>query len=87
MSKAELVQAVVKRTGLGHSAAQAAVDATLGAIADALQKGEEVRLTGFGTFLVRRRAARKGMDIRTRAPIDIPERNAVVFRASKSLAV
>jgi len=87
MSKAELVQAVVERTGSDHSAAQAAVDATLGAITQALHRGEEVRLTGFGTFLVRRRAARKGMDIRTRAPIEIPERNAVVFRAGRSLAV
>lgn len=85
MTKAELIAYVAKKVSLTNKAAREAVSAVLGAVADALKKGDKVVLTGFGTFSVRSRAARKGRNPQTGASINIPARKTPGFTAGKSL--
>ena len=85
MNKAELVAAVAAKTGDTKKAAEASVDAIVAAIKEALKKGEKVQLVGFGSFEVRKRAARKGRNPQTKEEIKIPASKAPVFRAGKQL--
>lgn len=85
MNKAELVAAVAAKTGDTKKAAEASVDAIVAAIKEALKKGEKVQLVGFGSFEVRKRAARKGRNPQTKEEIKIPASKAPVFKAGKAL--
>lgn len=86
MNKAELIDHVTATAvDLSKAAAGRAVDAVLDAIVQALKKGEDVTLIGFGTFLVRQRAARKGRNPQTGAEIQIKAAKVPSFRAGKSL--
>lgn len=85
MTKADLVAQVAKKAHLSNKAAREAVQAVFGSISDALKRGEKVVVTGFGTFLVRRRAARKGRNPQTGAEIQIPATKTPGFTAGKSL--
>lgn len=85
MNKNELVAAVAEAADLSKRDAGNAVDATLAAIEGSMAKGEEVRLVGFGTFLVAKRAASKGRNPQTGAEIDIPASNQPKFKAGKAL--
>ncbi|NOZ63678.1 MAG: HU family DNA-binding protein [Caldiserica bacterium] len=84
MNKAELVEKVAE-TVCTKKEAEAAVDAVISAITEALKKGEDVRLVGFGTFQVRKRAAREGRNPRTGATLSIPAKKVPVFKAGKTL--
>ncbi len=85
MTKADLVAYVAKKASLTNKAAKEAVAAVLGAVTDALKKSEKVVITGFGTFSVRSRAARKGRNPQTGAVINIPARKTPGFTAGKAL--
>ncbi len=85
MTKADLVVQVAKRTGLTSRASKEAVAAVFDVIADALKRGEKVVVTGFGTFLVRKRAARKGRNPQTGEEITIPATKTPGFTAGKAL--
>lgn len=85
MNKAELVAAVAAKTGDTKKAAEASVDAFVAAVKESLKKGEKVQLVGFGSFEVRKRAARKGRNPQTKEEIKIPASKAPVFRAGKQL--
>ncbi len=85
MTKADLVAQVAKRSGLTAKAAKDAVNAVFDVIADALKRGEKVVVTGFGTFMVRRRAARKGRNPQTGEEIQIPATKTPGFTAGKAL--
>jgi len=85
VNKNDLVEAVSERTGLAKSDAARAVEAVLGAITETLQKGDQVTLTGFGTFVAKTRAARTGRNPRTGEPIAIPASRAPGFKAGKAL--
>jgi len=87
MNKAELVAAVAAKAGLSKAAAAKAIDAAVEAAAEALKKGENVQLIGFGTLAVVKKAARKGINPATKAPINIPAKNVVRFRAGAKLAL
>mgnify|MGYP000875233825 CR=1 FL=1 len=84
MTKADLVNAVADVTGTKKQA-QAAVEAVFDAIAGAMEKGEEVRLIGFGTFKVSERAAREGKNPQTGAMIKIPAKKVARFIPGKAL--
>ncbi|OPZ60659.1 MAG: DNA-binding protein HU [Deltaproteobacteria bacterium ADurb.Bin510] len=84
MTKADLVNAVAEVTGTKKQA-QAAVEAVFDAIAGAMEKGEEVRLIGFGTFKVSERAAREGKNPQTGAMIKIPAKKVARFIPGKAL--
>jgi len=85
LNKSDLVNNVAERSGLTKKAASEAVEAVLDSISDALANGSKVTLVGFGTFEVRERAARKGINPATGQPIDIPASKVPAFKAGKSL--
>ncbi len=86
MTKSDIVNEVAKATGLTKKDAAGAVDAFIKSIVDALSKGEEVQIMGFGTFEVRNRAARKGRNPQNpKEIIEIPEKKVPAFRAGKML--
>ncbi len=84
-TKNELIAAVADEAKLTKAAAQAAVDATFDIIAQALQKGQEVKLIGFGSFSVVTRAAREGRNPRTGKPVKISASKAPKFTPGKGL--
>ena len=85
MNKNELVDAVATAANLKKADATKAVDAVFDQIAHSLKKGDEVRLVGFGTFLVSKRAASQGRNPRTGEPIQIAESKQPKFKAGKGL--
>ena len=85
MNKNDLVDAVAERTGLAKSDAARAVEAVLGSVTETLQKGDQVALSGFGTFVVKARAARTGRNPRTGESIAIPASRVPAFKAGKAL--
>jgi len=85
MNKTELVAAVAAKANLSKKDAEAAVAATFDAIKGALADGEKVSLIGFGTFEVKERAARTGLNPRTKEKIEIAASKAPAFKAGKAL--
>lgn len=85
MNKSELIEAVAKGSGQSKADAARAVDATVAAITKALKKGDKVSLVGFGTFSVRKRAARTGRNPKTGATIKIKAGKTPGFKAGKAL--
>ncbi|WP_161625787.1 HU family DNA-binding protein [Novilysobacter defluvii] len=85
MNKAEFVSAVAEASELSRADAARAVDAVVGTITDALKKGENVTLVGFGTFEVRERAARQGRNPKTGEAIKINASKNPSFKAGKAL--
>ena len=85
MNKTELAAAVAEKTGLSKKDAERVVAATLETIAQTLQKGEKVQLSGFGIFEVKDREARVGRNPHTKEAIQIPATRLPTFKASKTL--
>ncbi|MAJ67507.1 MAG: DNA-binding protein HU [Rickettsiales bacterium] len=85
MNKNDLVSKVSEDTGLSKSDSAKAVDSVIETITSELKSGGDVRLVGFGTFLVTKRKATTGRNPQTGAEIKIPAANVPKFRAGKSL--
>lgn len=86
MNKAELVSKMAEKSGLTKKEAEAALNAFMSSVQDALVNNEKVQLVGFGTFETRERAARQGRNPRDpEQVIDIPASKAPVFKAGKGL--
>jgi len=85
MNKGDLIEAVAGSAGLSKADAGRAVDAIIGSITGALKQGNQVSLVGFGTFTVKRRAARQGRNPRTGEAIQIAASNVPGFKAGKAL--
>ena len=85
MNKNELVAFVAKESELTKADAARAVEAVVDGITKSLKKGGEVRLVGFGTFWVAKRAASEGRNPRTGAKIKIPASKQPKFKAGKAL--
>ncbi|HUC11511.1 MAG TPA: HU family DNA-binding protein [Stellaceae bacterium] len=85
MNRNELVDAVANKSELKKSDASRAVDAVFDAIEEALKKGDEVRLVGFGTFSVASRAASEGRNPRTGEKIQIAASKQPKFKPGKGL--
>lgn len=85
MNKLELVEHIANETESSKAAAAAAVDAIIDGITKALKKGDDVRLVGFGTFSVKKRAAGKGRNPATGAEIKIPASKNARFKAGATL--
>ena len=85
MNKTELTDAVAEATEITKADAARAVDAVLGTITDTLAGGEQVGIVGFGTFLVRDRAARTGRNPQTGAEIQIAAAKVPAFKPGKAL--
>lgn len=85
MTKRDLIDLIAKKANLTNKAARDAVQAMLNAVRDSLKRGEKVVLTGFGTFSVRKRAARPGRNPKTGAKLTIAARKAPGFTPGKTL--
>lgn len=85
MNKSELIDAVANSADISKADAGRALDATIAAVTKALKKGDQVTLVGFGTFLVRKRAARTGRNPRTGETIKIKASKIPAFKAGKAL--
>ena len=85
MTKADLVAIMAKTAGGSKTAAEKAVNSMVGGIVESLRRGRRVTISGFGTFVVARRAARNGRDPRTGKAIKIPPAKVPRFRPSRSL--
>ena len=85
MNKAELIAAIAAKTGDTKKAAEASVNAFVETVTEALKEGDKVQLVGFGSFEVRKRAARKGRNPQTKEEIKIPASKSPVFKAGKAL--
>ena len=85
MNKAELIAAVAEKASLSKKDSEAAVNAALEAISAALQDGDKVQLVGFGSFEVKKRAARTGRNPRTKEVVEIPASQVPAFKAGKAL--
>ena len=85
MNKAELIDAVTAQTGLPKADATRAVDSVFETITGRLKAGDSVALLGFGTFVVKARAARAGRNPRTNEAIQIPASKVPQFKAGKAL--
>ncbi len=85
MVKQDLIAKVADMAGMTKVDAAKAVDAVADAVTAALQKGEKVTWTGFGTFEVRSRAARMGRNPQTGAPLHIPASKTPAFKAGKGM--
>src|SRR5437588_9087015 len=86
VGRQELSRRIAQQADISQKQAQAALEAMLKTIREALQSGSEVRLVGFGSFKVRRSAARKGVNPRDRQPIEVPAKERVRFTPGKELA-
>ena len=85
MNKSDLTASVSVGANLTKADAERAIDAVFQSITEALKKGEEVRLIGFGTFAVATRAATEGRNPRTGEVIAVPEKRIPKFRPGKQL--
>ncbi len=85
MNKAELITIIAEDAKISKKAAEAALNAFTGAVEGALKKGDKVTLVGFGTFDVRKRAARNGRNPRTKEVIKIKAAKLPVFKAGAGL--
>ena len=85
MNKTEIVAAVDAKAELSKKDAEAAVNAVFDSVKDALAEGDKVSLIGFGTFSVKTRAARTGLNPRTKETIEIPESKVPAFKAGSAL--
>ena len=85
MNKAELIYAVANETNISRKDTEAVITAALDVITAALKEGEKVQLVGFGSFEVKKRAARVGRNPQTKEPVEIPASVVPVFKAGKAL--
>lgn len=85
MQKTDFIKAVAEKAGVGQKEAKLIVDTALDVIIEGLARGEKITLTGFGTFEVRERQAREGVNPQTREKIQIAATKTPGFAASSSL--
>ncbi len=85
MSKTTLIAQIANQLNVSKNTAKQLVDSFLDAIMSSLSKGKEVRIQGFGTFKVSKRAARQGVNPRTGERIQIKAMNVASFKAGKEL--
>ena len=84
MTKADLVSDISDKTGVERIAVQAAVEAFMDSIKNALEKGENVYLRGFGSFVIKERAEKTGRNISKNTTLIIPAHNIPSFKPSKT---
>lgn len=85
MNKQELISAIAENANLTKKDAEAALAAFIGAVEDALKKGDKVQLVGFGSFEVRERAARTGRNPQTGKEMEIEAAKVPAFKAGRGL--
>lgn len=85
MTKTDIVEKVCEGRGISKSEAGEAVDAVFELMKGTLESGEDLKISGFGTFTVRKKSARQGRNPQTGESITITNRNVVMFKLSTTL--
>ena len=85
LTRADLAEAINRRLGLSRSESLAMVESILSLMGDSLADGENVKISGFGTFLLRDKTERVGRNPKTGIEVPITPRRVLTFRASKML--
>lgn len=85
MNKSELIDGISKSAKITKAEAQRALERFVELVSESLKSGVDVTMVGFGTFVTRKRKARKGRNPQTGVEIEIPESRVVVFRPGKAL--
>ncbi len=85
MIKADLINKIAQEMSISKQEAETGVNLFFETIKDALQRGEEIELRGFGSFRFRTRGARAGRNPRTGAPVKVPPKKVLYFKPSKIL--
>ena len=85
MNKKELAESMAEAADISQAAAARALDGMIAAVTKALQEGDTVSIIGFGSFLVRDRAARTGRNPKTGEAIEIKASKSPAFKAGKAL--
>lgn len=85
LTRAEIAEAINRRLGLSRSESLAMVESILSLMSDSLAKGENLKISGFGTFLLRDKAQRIGRNPKTGVEVPITPRRVLTFRASQML--
>lgn len=85
MNKTELIAAMAEKSELSKKDAEKALTAFVDAVSDALKEGDKVQLVGFGTFEVKARAARTGINPQTKEPVEIKASKVPAFKPGKAL--
>jgi integration host factor subunit alpha len=85
LTRADLADAINRRLGLSRSESLAMVESILEMMGNALAEGENVKISGFGTFLLRDKTERLGRNPKTGIEVPITPRRVLTFRASKML--
>ncbi|MDR0733614.1 MAG: integration host factor subunit beta [Dysgonamonadaceae bacterium] len=86
MTKADIVNAISRKTGVDKTSALAVVEGFMREVMDSMNSGENVYLRGFGSFVVRKRAAKAARHIKNETTIIIPERFVPTFKPSQYFA-
>lgn len=82
MTKADLADKIYEKVGLSRKEAVEVVETLFASMKNILSEGESIKITGFGTFLVRKKGTRKGRNPKTGAEIEITQRKVVTFKPS-----
>ena len=85
LTRAELAEAIGSKTGFSHAESLRLIDRVLSLMSEALRRGENVKLSGFGTFVLRDKAERMGRNPKTGREVPITSRRVLTFRASLRL--
>lgn len=85
MNKNELIAAMAEKSGLSKKDSAAALEAFTASVEEQLKAGDKVQMVGFGSFEVKERAARTGINPQTKKPVEIAASKAPVFKAGKAL--
>ncbi|MDR1719946.1 MAG: integration host factor subunit beta [Dysgonamonadaceae bacterium] len=86
MTKADIVSEISKNTGIDKASVLASVEGFMESVMGAMNNGENVYLRGFGSFVVKKRAAKAARDIQNETTIIIPERYVPTFKPSQYFA-
>ncbi|HDI45860.1 MAG TPA: integration host factor subunit beta [Candidatus Omnitrophica bacterium] len=85
MTKKDIVDRIVQKTGLKYLDVKKVVQMTFDTMAEALSSGEKIELRNFGVFKIKLRKAKKGRNPRTGEEVPVPERKVVVFKPGLEL--
>ena len=85
MTKADIVEVVHNRTGFSKKESSEAVETILDILKEVLEKGEKVKLSGFGNFVIRDKEVRKGRNPKTGQEMEISARSVLTFKPSQKL--